>query len=32
MGSFIHPEEAFEACNYPEYVLRLQRNVKYDKN
>ena len=24
--------EALETCNYPEYVLRLQKKVKYDKN
>ena len=28
MGSFIHPWEAFETCNYPEYVLLLQKERK----
>ena len=32
IGSFILPKEAFETCNYPEHVLRLQNNVKNDKN
>ena len=32
MGSSILPKEAFETCSYPEYVLRLQKNVKYGKN
>ena len=32
MGSFILPKEALENYNYPEYVLSLQKNVKYDKN
>ena len=33
-GSVIFPEETLETCNYPEQVLRLQKerqNVKYDK-
>ena len=25
MGSFTLPKEAFETCNYSEYVLRLQK-------
>ena len=29
---FILPKEALETCNYPEYVFRLQKNAKYDKN
>ena len=32
IGSFIPPKEALETCNYPEQVLRLKKNVKYDKN
>ena len=32
IGSSILPKEALETCNYPEYVLRLQKNVRFDKN
>ena len=31
MGSFILSTEALETCNYTEQVLRLQKNIKYDK-
>ena len=30
--STILPKKALETCNCPEYVLCLQKNVKYDKN
>ena len=32
IGSSILPTEALENCKYPDYVLRLQKNVKYDEN
>ena len=25
LGSFLRPKEAFETCNYPEHVFRLQK-------
>ena len=32
IGLSIFPKEILETCNYPEYVFRLQKNAKYDKN
>ena len=32
LGWYIPPKTAHENCNYPEYVLCLQKNVKIDKN